>query len=108
MTKSAGPKAAKTPQKRRRPHNAKRAPTFRSIGELARRIGAEPRRATLGSKEVVMTQAERLCRLIVDEATGGSVSALRLLIQTMKDHPQIAASATERWVLFLGGDDAEL
>ena len=109
MTEATGRKAAsKTPRARRRPHNAKKPPSFRSIGELARSIGAEPRRATLGGEEVVMSQAERLCRLIVDEATGGSVSNLRLVIRTMKDHPQIVGTARERWVLLLAGDDAEL
>ncbi len=92
----------------RRPHNAGKSATFRSIGELARAIGGEPRRATLRGKEVVMSQAERLCRLTVEKAINGSVSDLKLLIRTMVDHPQIAASARERWVLFLAGDDAEL
>ncbi|MEO6256176.1 MAG: hypothetical protein ABIO69_05145 [Sphingomicrobium sp.] len=55
-----------------------------------------------------MSQAERLCRLIVEKAINGSVSDLKLLIRTMVDHPQIAASATDRWVMFLAGNDAEL
>ncbi len=92
----------------RRPHNAVKSTTFRSVGELARSIGAEPRRATLRGKEVVMSQAERLCRLTVEKAINGSVSDLKLLIRTMVDHPQIAAPATERLVMFLAGNDAEL
>ena len=62
----------------------------------------------MGGKEVVMTQAERLCRLTVEKAINGSVSDLRLLIRLMVDHPQIAGSTRERWVLFLAGDDAGL
>ena len=92
----------------RRPHNAGKSVAFRSVGELARSIGAAPRRATLGGKEVIMSQAERLCRLTVENAIGGSISDLKLVIRTMIDHPQIAISARERWVLFLAGDDAEL
>ena len=97
-----------SPKAPRRPHNAGKSPTFRSVGELARSIGAEPRRATLRGKEVVMSQAERLCRVTVEMAINGSVSDLMLLIQTMIDHPQIAGSARERLVLFLAGDDAAL
>ena len=108
MTKATGRKmASKPPKAPRRPHNA-RKPTFRSLGEMARSIGAEPRRATLRGKEVVMSQAERLCRVIVDSAINGRISDLKLLIGIMADHPQIASPATERWVLFLAGDDAEL
>ncbi len=55
-----------------------------------------------------MSQADRLCRLIVEKAINGSISDLKLLIRTMVDHPQIAASATERWVMYLAGADAEL
>lgn len=96
------------PRGPRRPHNAGKRGTFRSVGERARAIGAEPKRVTLGGKEVVMSQSERLCRLIVEKAINGSVSDLKLLIRTMVDHPQIAASATDRWVMFLAGNDAEL
>lgn len=99
---------SRPPRGPRRPHNAGKRATFRSIGELARAIGAEPKRVTLRGKEVVMSQAERLCRLIAEKAINGSVSDLKLLIRTMVDHPQIAASARERWVLFFAGDDAEL
>lgn len=98
----------KPPNAPRRPHNAGKSTIFRSIGELTRSIGAEPRRATLRGKEVVMSQAERLCRLTVEKAINGSVSDLKLLIRTMVDHPQIAGSAGERWVLLLAGDDVEL
>ena len=109
MTYRKSSKAGGGPQKAvRRPHNAAKRDTFRSVGELARAIGAEPRRATVRGKEVVMSQAERLCRLIVERAINGSIADLKLLIRTMVDHPQIAASAKERWVLFLAGDDAEL
>ena len=109
MANRKKPKAGSRPPKGpRRPHNAGKRAAFRSVGELARAIGAEPRRATLRGKEVVMSQAERLCRLTVEKAINGSVSDLKLLIRTMVDHPQIAASAKERWVLFLAGDDAEL
>lgn len=107
MKRAIRNRVSKPPKAPRRPHNV-RKPTYRSLGEMARAIGAEPRRATLGGKEVVMSQAERLCRLIVDAAIGGSISDLKLLIGIMADHPQIASPATERWVLFLAGDDAEL
>lgn len=96
------------PKGPRRPHNARKQRTFRSVGELARAIGAEPKRVTLGGKEVVMSQAERLCRLIVEKAINGSIPDLKLLIRTMVDHPQIAASAKQRWVMYLAGADAEL
>ncbi|MEO7256647.1 MAG: hypothetical protein ABIW18_01910 [Sphingomicrobium sp.] len=99
---------SRPPKGPRRPHNAGKRRSFRSLGDLARAIGAEPKRATLRGKEVVMSQAERLCRLIVEKAINGSVSDLKLLIRTMVDHPQIAASATDRWVMFLAGNDAEL
>lgn len=92
----------------RKPHNARKSSAFSSVGELARAVGAEPRRATIRGKEVLMSQAERLCRRTVESAIEGSVSDLRLLIQTMIKHPQIAASSRERWVLFLAGTDAEL
>lgn len=92
----------------RKPHNARKSSAFGSVGELARAVGAEPRRATIRGKVVVMSQAERLCRRTAEAAIEGSVSDLRLLIQTMIKHPQIAASARERWVLLLAGDDAEL
>ncbi len=107
MTKNNNPtsRASKAP---RRPHNAGKSPKYQSVGELARLIGAEPRRATLRGKEVVISQAERLCRLTVEMAINGSVSDLKLVIQTMLDHPQIAGSARERLVLFLAGDDAAL
>ena len=109
MTYRKKPKAGnKAPKAARRPHNAGKRQTFRSVGELARAIGAEPRRATVRGKEVVMSQAERLCRLIAERAINGSVSDLKLLIRTMVDHPQIAASAKERWVLLLAGEDAKL
>jgi hypothetical protein len=96
------------PKTARRPHNAAKRATYRTIGELARAIGAEPRRATVRGKEVVMSQAERLCRLIVEAAINGSIPDLKLLIRTLVDHPEIAASAKERWVMFLAGDDAKL
>jgi hypothetical protein len=99
---------SRPPKGPRRPHNAGKQRTCRSVAELARAIGAEPKRATLGGKEAVMSQAERLCRLIVDKAINGSVSDLKLLIRTMVEHPQIAASATDRWVMFLAGHDADL
>ena len=109
MTCRKSPQAGNGPPKAaRRPHNARKRQTFRSVGELARAIGDEPRRATVRGKEVVMSQAERLCRLIVERAINGSAADLKLLIRTMVDQPQIAASAKERWVLFLGGDDAQL
>jgi|GEM_PF-5623245 len=107
MTKNNN-RTAQAPKAPRRPHNAGKSPTFQSVGELARSIGAEPRRATMSGKEVVMSQAERLCRLIVETAINGSVSDLKLVIQTMIDHPQIAGSARERLVMFLAGDDAAL
>ncbi len=106
MVKSTG--KGKPPKAPRPPHNATKPKAFRSIGELTCAIGAEPRRATLRGKKVVMSQAERLCRVIVENAIGGSVSDLRLLIGTMIDHPQLARSAEEQWVLFLAGEDAEL
>ena len=92
----------------RRPHNAAKPATYRTIGELARAVGAEPRRATVRGKEVVMSQAERLCRVIVERAIIGSISDLKLLIRTLIDHPQIGGSQRERWVLLLAGDDAAL
>ncbi len=92
----------------RRPHNAAKSASYRSIGELARVIGAEPRKVTVRGKEVVMSQAERLCRLTVENAINGSISDLRLLIRTLTDHPQIGGSQRERWVLLLAGDDAGL
>ena len=55
-----------------------------------------------------MSQAERLCRVTVEMAINGSVSDLKLVIQTMIDHPQIAGAARKRLVLFLAGDDAAL
>jgi len=106
MTRSKSRKGTGKPP--RRPHNARKSPKFQSVGELARSIGAEPRRATMSGQEVVMSQAERLCRLIVERAINGSVSDLKLVIQTMIDHPRIAGSARERLVLFLAGDDAAL
>ncbi len=88
MTSLKSRKGTNKPHKApRRPHNAGKSATFRSVGELARSIGAEPRRATLRGKGVVMSQAERLCRLIVETAINGSVSDLKLVIQTMIDHP---------------------
>lgn len=98
----------KRPKGARPPHNAAKPKTYRSIGELARAIGAEPRRATVRGEEVVMSQVERLFRIIVDNAIAGSASDLRLLIKAMIDHPQIAGSSKERWVLLLAGDDAKL
>ena len=98
-------KALKAP---RRPHNASKSPRYRSIGELARTIAAEPRRASMGGEEVVMTAAERLCRLTVENAINGSIGDLKLIIQLMIDHPHIASSARECWVLLLAGDDARL
>jgi hypothetical protein len=90
------------------PHNvAKRVP-FRSIGELAQAVGAEPRKASIGGQEVVLSQAARLCRLIVEGAINGSASDLKFLIRTMRAHPDIAGSSKERWVLLLAGLDAEL
>ena len=107
MTKRINP--TNEPRKApRKPHNARKSTPYTSVGELARLIGAEPRRASINGKEVVMSQAERLCRLTVEKAINGSVSDLKLLIRTMVDHPQIAGSAGQRWVLFLAGDDAEL
>ena len=104
MAKSTG-RTGKPP---RRPHNAGKSKPYSSVGELARAVGAEPRRATIRGREVTMSQAERLFRGTVEAAIGGSASDLKLLLQTMIDHPQIATSARERWVLFLGGSDAEL
>lgn len=98
----------KRPRGGRPPHNAAKSKTFRSIGELTRAIGAEPRRATVRGEEVVLSQVERLFRIIVDNAIAGSASDLRLLIKAMIDHPQIAGSSKERWVLLLAGDDAKL
>lgn len=99
---------AKRPTGARPPHNAAKPKTFRSIGELARAIGAEPRRATVRGEEVVLSQAERLFRIIVDNAIAGSGSNLRLLIKAMIEHPQIAGSSKERWVLLLAGADSKL
>lgn len=96
------------PRGARPPHNAAKPKTFRSIGELARAIGAEPRRATVRGEEVVLSQAERLFRIIVDNAIAGSGSDLRLLIKAMIEHPQIAGSSKERWVLLLAGADSKL
>ncbi len=103
-----GNPANQTPKAPRRPHNARKPPAFRSVDELTRSIGAEPRSATLRGKDVVMSQAERMFRLTVDSALKGNVSNLLLVIRTMVDRPQIAGSAQERWVLFLAGADAEL
>ena len=99
---------SKSPKAPRRPHNAGKPATFRTVAELARSIGAEPRRATLRGQEVVMSLAERLCRVTVEKAINGSISNLKLLIRMMIDHPQITGSIRERWVLFLAGDDAKL
>jgi hypothetical protein len=90
------------------PHNAPKPMAFRSIGELAQAVGAEPGRATIGGSEVQISRAERLCRLIIEKAVAGSVSDLKLLIRIMADRPQIAGTAKERWVLLLAGHDAEL
>lgn len=97
-----------TGKRPRKPHNARKSAPIRSVGDLARSVGAEPRKAIMGGKEITMTLAERLARGTVEAAIGGSISDLKLLIQTMIKHPQIAASARERWVLTLGGNDAEL
>lgn len=106
MTNTTTPKGnAKRPRK---PHNARRSTPTGSVGDLARSVGAEPRKAIMGGKEVIISLAERLARKTVESAIGGSVSDLKLLIQTMIKHPQIAASARERWVLVLGGNDARL
>ena len=105
----AGTKSRKSTGKPpRKPHNARKSSPIRPVGELARAVGAEPRRATIRGKEVIMSQAERLARGTVESAINGSVPDLRLLIQTMIKNPQIAASTRERWVLILGGNDAEL
>ena len=100
--------ARKSPKTPRRPHNAGKPATFRTVGEHISAIGAEPRRATLRGQEVVMSLAERLCRVTVEKAINGSISNLKLLIRLMIDHPQITGSIRERWVLFLAGDDAKL
>ena len=62
----------------------------------------------MGGEEVVRSHAGRLCRWTVGNALAGSVSDLKLIIQTMVDHPQLGATLRERWVLLLAGDDAEL
>ena len=97
-----------TGKRPRKPHNARKSAPIRSVGDLARSVGAEPRKAIMGGKEVTMTQAERLARGTVEAAIGGSISDLKLLIQMMIKHPEIAASSRERWVLTLCGNDAEL
>lgn len=106
MAETKGRKSTGKPP--RKPHNARKSSPIRPVGELARAVGAEPRRATIRGKEVVMSLAERLARVTVESAINGSISDLKLLIQMMIKHPAIAASSRERWVLTLAGTDAEL
>ncbi|MFA7584606.1 MAG: hypothetical protein WCY11_00180 [Novosphingobium sp.] len=79
----------------RRPHNAMTS-HFRSIGELALAVGAEPRRAIIRGEEVTMSQARRLLLLIVENAIAGSAVDLKFLIRTMVEHPDIAGSSREQ------------
>lgn len=106
MAKSTTRKPAR--RRAKPPHNAAKPTNFRSVGELARAIGAEPRGARLRGQAVIMSQTERLCRLILENALDGKVPDLKFLIQTMAKYPQIAGSAKQRWVLLLAGADADL
>ena len=109
MTKARNKKAeagaAKWP---RPPHNAAKSPSFRSIGELAQAIAAEPRRASIKGEEIVLSRAESLCRLMIESALKGSISDLKLLIQLIANNDDLAGTAREQWVLLLAGPDAEL
>ena len=108
MAERKSSKNSVKPKRTKPPHNAAKGRPFRSIGELAQAVGAEPRKATIRGEEVVISQAERLCRLIVESAITGDAADLKFLIRTMAAHPEIAGSSRERWVLLLAGADAEL
>ncbi len=109
MTKAKSNKAGGGGARRPRPpHNAAKPPSFRSIGELAQAIAAEPRRASIKGEEIVLSRAEGLCRLMVESALKGSISDLKLLIQLIANNDDLAGTAREQWVLLLAGPDAEL
>lgn len=107
-SKTSGKAGSKRVGRPAPPHNAKETISFRSIGELAAAIGAETRRASLNGAEVVMSQAEAMCRLLIDRAIKGSNPDLRLLIKMMATNEQIAGSVREQWTLVLAGADADL
>jgi hypothetical protein len=104
-TMKAGSGAGKRPGP---PHNAPKPIAFRTLGELAQAIMAEPRRASIKGQEVVLSRAESLCRLMVESAIKGSVSDLKFLIRIMASNDELAGAAKEQWVLLLAGADAEL
>ena len=109
MTKANTTKAGSGAGKRRGPpHNAVKPPAFRTLGELAQAIAAEPRRSSIRGQEVVLSRAESLCRLMVDSAIKGSIADLKFLIRTMANNDELAGSVREQWVLILAGADAEL
>ncbi len=84
----------------RRPHNAK-VLDFDTIGDLVRKLGAEPKKVTVDGKEVEMSWAERLLRLTLERALKGNIRDIAQLLRLMIKHPHVTGQGKVRMVYFL-------
>jgi hypothetical protein len=94
-------------KKGRRPHNAKTL-EFDNIGDLVRKLGAEPRRVLMNGKEVEMTAAERSLRLAIDRALKGNVRDLAALLRLMIKYPNVTGPGKLRMIYFVRGALADV
>lgn len=95
------PKKTKKPGANRKPHNVRRE-QYESFADLFARIANEPRQATIGDKQITMTRAEALLRVMVDRAINGNVREITKLLQIMANDPGLTATARPQVVMFIG------
>jgi hypothetical protein len=91
----------------RKPHNAKTA-EYATFNELLGMIADQPRKATIAGREVTMTRAEALLRVMVERAMQGKVREIKQVLQMMARDPGLAANSRLQTHIFINGSLANV
>lgn len=76
----------------RKPHNARVAPEYQTLGELLDAIANEDRKIPFRGREVVMTREEVAMRVMIERALDEKTRDVAQLLRWMARYPNLAAT----------------